>query len=176
MPVQRPRGLRHVQETSDIVLRLEMTADPGVSNIIENVGFMRRHALNRIFRRLQPLAREAKARMQQNAPWNDQDSEVHAAPRYPFGHAKEQLEAFAIRTDDRLGIVLQHSPKTIMRTKSGREITYGGILETEYNGPYAIIRPTWMKMRAEVMNRLQGAINEDFKGARPNAKGRVTTR
>lgn len=165
----RLRSTGRVTGSSIGVLNVSYQVDPGVLNLIENIKGMRQAGLNNIHKEADKLAVRMQGYARANAAWKNHP-DLHPSDRYPSGRtARQNLHAVAFRQNDEIGIALGHGAETIMRTDSGREITYGGILESGFKGEqYKILVPTWDKHMGEFLEVTRGA----FKGYSQQTKGR----
>lgn len=141
----------------------------------DNIRHMRAAFMNNVERVGAVIAAQMEDYAKQNYPWKAQSEDIHKPPRYPNDNADVQLQAMSWRVSpDVVGIVLQHSPDTIMVTASGRVVTYGGILEANYHGDTAIVEPTFLRFQEHLRQAIEGI--DPFSGARITSEGPRTRR
>jgi hypothetical protein len=156
-----------ITRTRDGFLSFGVQIDPAVKNIVENIRHMRGAVLDGLMAIAEPLTTDILMWAQDEAQWEDHP-ERHPNKFYKSPHtARENLEIFPTRLENGILITARHSPETIMVTGQGRVVTYGGILESEYHGPYAILQPALKEFADEFRHLSRGAAITGYKKRRP---------
>ena len=162
MPITRPV---HGKTRTDIVdigfVGVQMEADPAITNVVENIKHMRARAVNNVYLAMVDLAVQMEQEAQDLAHRLYRSHyDRHPTERYPNEDvAADSIQSHTFRRGDVVGILLQYPPETVMITKDGRRVTYGGILEAEVHGDFAVIQPTWEASYSGIDRILSGSLN-----------------
>lgn len=152
-----------IKRSREGFLSFGVEIDPAVKNTIENIRRVRQAVIDGVFDLAVNLVPELEETAKENAEWIDHPEE-HPSARYPSSlTARDNITANVFRLENSILITLGHSPETIMVTAKGRVITYGGILESEFHGPYAVLQPTMRDFADEFRHLSRGAAVVGYK-------------